>query len=648
MRIPSLLCFIALVLADFCPRAAHAGLAYPEPPGGWTYLYEGDKAAFGEAGSGFTSLDGTWSHDNGSDEWDGSAPGGALGDLNRPGGAGTFTEGGITFLRIQDTGDPRDYGYADPGSNRKVYLGHDIAADGGSEAVLDEGITLSFRARIPSPSKTSSPLDGLHRDGQNAGGVLPYPAEGDGYVTSDGGKGNFVIRQASGGAIAFSLSTLNDNAGGDPNAAKANFAGLTMNEFAGNVVSANVNFGQGTGTNVVAFDPTQWHELWIVLRKDPANVGTHQAFVYMDGSLTPTVFRLTAGSGSDYTQSYLAIGSTATPQNSALDIDFVAYKLGVNFPPGFAEPPGGWTYIYHGDKAAFGEAGSGFTSLDGTWSHDNGSDEWDGSAPGGDLGDLNRPGGAGTFTEGGITFLRIQDTGDPRDFGYADPGSNRKVYLGHDIAADGGGDAVLDDGITLSFRARIPSPSKTSSPLDGLHRDGQNAGGVLPYPAEGDGYVTSDGGKGNFVIRQASGGAIAFSLSTLNDNAGGDPNAAKANFAGLTMNEFAGNVVSANVNFGQGTGTNVVAFDPTQWHELWIVLRKDPANVGTHQAFVYLDGSQTPTVFRLTAGSGSDYTQSYLAIGSTATPQNSALDIDYVAYRLGAVFPSSAEGSLPP
>src|SRR5438876_10024428 len=107
-----------------------------------------------------------------------------------------------------------------------------------------------------------------------------------------------------------------------------------MNEFNGNQVSANVNFGQGSGTNVIPFDPTQWHEFWIVLRKDPANIGTHQGFIYRDGSLTPNVFRITAGNGSDFTQSYIAFGGTATPQNWALDVDFYGYKIGAEFPPG--------------------------------------------------------------------------------------------------------------------------------------------------------------------------------------------------------------------------------------------------------------------------------------------------------------------------
>ena len=641
------LCTLLAISGSLMPVAQpKAGVLFPDPPGGWSYLFGGDQLQVGEAGSGFSSLDGTWSHDNGSDEWDGSPIGGALGPTNRPGGISLINEGGLQYIRIQDTGDPRDYGFTDPGTNRKLYLGHSMTADGAADAQMDDGITLTFRARIP----TSGVLDPLHRDGQQAGGTKTYPADGDGYVTSDSGKGNFVLKQASGGAIAFSFTTTADNPSGDPADRPANFKGLTMNEFAGNTISANVNFGQGTGTNVIAFDPTQWHELWIVLKKDPANIGTHQAFIYVDGSLTPKAFKVTAGTGDDYGGiSYLAIGSTATPQNSALDVDFVGFKLGAHCPPGFAEPAGGWTYVYNGDKADAGAAGSGFTSLDGLWSHDNGSDEWDGSAPGGELGASNRPGGVGSFEEGGVQFLRIQDTGDPRDYGYADPGSNRKIYLGHDMSSLGASTAQLDEGLTLSFRARIPTPSKSKSPLDSLHRDGQQAGGVKPYPADGDGYVTSDSGKGNFVLAQSSGGAIAFSLTTTTDNPGGDPADRPANFKGLTMNEFAGNTVSANVNFGQGTGTNVVAFDPTDWHTFWITLRKDPANIGTHQGFVYLDGNLTPTVFRITAGTGNDFSGlTYLAVGSTATPQNSALDIDFVAYKLGAVFPGDALDNLPP
>ncbi|MBI4662693.1 MAG: hypothetical protein HY735_28095, partial [Verrucomicrobia bacterium] len=106
---------------------------YANPAGGWTYTLDGTKATGGAANSGFTSLDASWSHDNGSDEWDGSPIGGTFGAANRPGGVSSIDG----YLRIQDTGDPRDFGFADPSSIRKIYLGHDITKEGASRTVLD-------------------------------------------------------------------------------------------------------------------------------------------------------------------------------------------------------------------------------------------------------------------------------------------------------------------------------------------------------------------------------------------------------------------------------------------------------------------------------------------------------------------------------
>src|SRR5439155_1000692 len=81
------------------------------------------------------------------------------------------------------------------------------------------------------------------------------------------------------------------------------------------------------------------------------------------------------------------------------------------------------------------------------------SDQWDGSKVGGTLADGgNAPGGAMSITEDGVTFLRIQDTGDPRIAGFTDP-TNRKVYFGHNISDDGGSDNLMDDGVTLTFQA---------------------------------------------------------------------------------------------------------------------------------------------------------------------------------------------------
>ena len=72
-------------------------------------MFDGAAAAFGVGED--QALDGFWNHDNGSSEWDGTAPGDPIGAQpggGRPGGVAIFTEGLDTFLRIQDTGDPRD------------------------------------------------------------------------------------------------------------------------------------------------------------------------------------------------------------------------------------------------------------------------------------------------------------------------------------------------------------------------------------------------------------------------------------------------------------------------------------------------------------------------------------------------------------
>src|SRR5213080_1204207 len=82
-------------------------LAYGLPAGGWNYIYNGDVATNGAAA--FTSLDGTWEHNNGSDSWDFGAPiGGTISSANKPGGIMTITNAGhaseanVTYVRFQD------------------------------------------------------------------------------------------------------------------------------------------------------------------------------------------------------------------------------------------------------------------------------------------------------------------------------------------------------------------------------------------------------------------------------------------------------------------------------------------------------------------------------------------------------------------
>ncbi len=290
-------------LAAFCTLLDQvSGQLFDPPAGGWAYTYDGSTAATDE----LAALDGTFNHSNGSDEWDGTASG-----LGAPGGAGVFTSDGATYLRVQDTGDPTGIGFTDP-SNRKVYFTRDLVPDGGTSSLLDDGVTLSFRARL----STGGLLDPL-----SDGASTPWPAGGDGLTISNGGKGMVGIRQGNGGMISFGLALPSDTDQTGPN------GGLIMNQPDG----ADTNSGGG---NFIALDdPTAFHEFWIAIQRS-GGAGTHRAVVWMDGDEDNfSAFSVTAGGGDDDPfATYLGIGSVSTGETGAFDLDFVSFK------PGFLTP----------------------------------------------------------------------------------------------------------------------------------------------------------------------------------------------------------------------------------------------------------------------------------------------------------------------
>jgi hypothetical protein len=298
-----------------------AGVMYTDPFGGWTYTYNGDAAAAGS--SGFDSLDGTWSHDNGSDQWDGTAIG-----AGKPGGASALTENSTTdYLRLQDTGDPRDYGFGGDPSNRKLFFLHNMANDdAAANPILDNGITLSFRTKL----STDAPLDDAHPDG--GGPTSAWPTGGDGYTIHDGGKGNFGVEQSDGGTISFSLAANSDI--GDLTQDERD--ALIFNNLNGNIISGGVDTGDPGALNAFFLDDaTDWHEFWITIQEDTTNVGTHMVEIFADGSLEPYVFYVTAGNGWDApfdTASFLTMGLGSTPQLGAIDIDFYSFKTGIHSP----------------------------------------------------------------------------------------------------------------------------------------------------------------------------------------------------------------------------------------------------------------------------------------------------------------------------
>ncbi|MFO8014574.1 MAG: PEP-CTERM sorting domain-containing protein [Phycisphaerae bacterium] len=303
----------AVLISAVLAAAASAAPIYPAPTGGWTYTYTGDADAYVGATKTLGALDGQWMRGGNSDAWDGSAPGevGPTPNGDSPGGAAV--SGGI--LSIEDTGDPRGAGYSDP-SNRKVFFLRQLYAGGDSgnaaevgPTYLDDGVTLSFRARLnPSPLDMTGP---------------------DGYILHDGGKGPFGLRQAQDNkTISFGLALTSDDANVTQN-------GLVMNRQVDNTPGGDVDTDDAAGTlNLLPIaDLTAWHEFWITVQAD-ANPGwTHRVDVYMDGSLTPDTFYVTAGDGKDDPgDNYINIEQGSTGQSGALDVDFVSYATGSHVP----------------------------------------------------------------------------------------------------------------------------------------------------------------------------------------------------------------------------------------------------------------------------------------------------------------------------
>ena len=311
---------ISVFLLGVSTGPALAGVLYPDPPGGWAYTYTGDAAVDGPTNN-FDSLDGSWDNNNNSDQWDGSQIG-----SGRPGGASALSEAGTNFLRLQDTGNPADYGMEDPNSNRKIFFGHSITNDIGTagNTILDYGVTISFRARL----STMGPLDDVFPAG--VGEPYPWPTGGDGYVLHDGGKDNFGVRQLMGDKIiSFALALEADSDYGE-----LTTDGLVMNDLAdmnstqpSDAVDQQDNDG-GTLNFLPIADLTVWHEFWITIEADNTMAGTHLVKVYMDGSTRADEFIVTAGNGNDYDDSYISLGVGATPQSGAIDIDFFSYKRG--------------------------------------------------------------------------------------------------------------------------------------------------------------------------------------------------------------------------------------------------------------------------------------------------------------------------------
>jgi hypothetical protein len=299
-----------------------------------------------------------------------------------------------------------------------------------------------------------------------------------------------------------------------------------------------------------------------------------------------------------------------------LSCAFLAASLGGGWAAGFQAPAGGWDYQYTGDLAlgVTRPPSSGGPALDGTWSNTNPTDDWNGLPSG------------GVFSSGGVLTLDDSVASNP---GVA--GSNERFNFTHALTVP---NTFLDDGVTLNFRARL-------SPSSVLH-------------SGPDGYGIFSGGKGTFGIRQAGRTAleaslISFSLVNEVEDIGNDEVTAFFDadgnpIKGLTMNGRNGTTSSFDINSDTPEAVqNVLALDPAQFHDFWLVIKKSDGSVdhGTHEVDIFLDGNTTGQTFYVTAGTGDEGAgyDNYLALGAPSTGATGSVDIDSFAYKNGAIIP---------
>ena len=362
MRVSFLGRRLAAILTILASANLAVGQVFDAPSSGWAYTFEGADAA--DSVDPFGSLDGTWDHNNGSDQWDGTG----IGEGN-PGGASALMDGSTTFLRIQDPGDPRDHGFDDPGSNRKVYFTHNLIDDldsdpGNLNSIVDDGVTLYFRTRVATAA--TGPIDDLHADGGSA--TEPWPSEGRGYFQHDSGKSLIAIKQTDGANVALGLNyaeatfaddlfvgdsnqqglILQNLLFGDTLAGEGGDFGLTDSNQDSDPDNFNIDYNANQEGQILEVDDiTSWQEFWVTIEAgstpdpdfpDELN-GSHKVTIYNGGAADPTVaneFYISAASGSDYVdsveESYIAIGAGATPQAGAFDIDFLSWAPGVHVP----------------------------------------------------------------------------------------------------------------------------------------------------------------------------------------------------------------------------------------------------------------------------------------------------------------------------
>jgi hypothetical protein len=371
----------ALALAVVSPPASRAGVLFDDPAGGWDYLFDGetDLRTNPSGVAPFIALDGTWRRDE-SNDWDsiqssgglGTKPGDGYGPVpdDPPGGVVTLLEDTTDYLRIQDTGFPQDWNYeVNDNHNGKFWFGHSVEREhpGVTSIMSTEGITITFRARIPS----DGPLDPIHPqttpdldpEFPDLDAITPWFPKG--YNVTDDGQGMFNVEEDGsqdvpgvpdgGFAVGFALALDIDTpeATGDPYFLPNIPGGLVMNNRPGFLLpgSDRANLVPDIA-NIVPMsdeDLLDWHEWWITIEGAGIVSGAraYNVDVYRDGMSVPNTFLVRTSNNGQYTGQHIAFGLSGNSFFGAMDMDFFGYKLGVHTP--VPEPGAGTAAL-----AAFG------------------------------------------------------------------------------------------------------------------------------------------------------------------------------------------------------------------------------------------------------------------------------------------------------
>jgi hypothetical protein len=345
---------------------------YPAPAGGWDYALDFESLAAlqynptpGQPGN----LDGRWIRDAAIDFWDGSAPleVGPAPDGPAPGGIGleTVAQGGpcgetVKVLRVLQPGNTSAPGgvlaqtfpdpFASP-NNRRLLLGLDTGV--ADRNLLRDGITLALRWRL-------TPGSPAYLAAQPTGDGSPIAA----------GLGQLGVVFVDDGSFGQA---------GQP-------ASLSVSLQSGDQMQLSTE----PVSTLDAADIDAFRTLWLTVQ-DAEGDGTYDVTTYVNGEATPfESFGTLAGAGLQAAApsfgaavgNFLTLGMPVDGNDGDLEIDFLAYKLGVHEPgenlcdPSTNNPPTARITASPGTTVTLA-GGSATVTLDGA-----GSDDGDGGAQG--------------------------------------------------------------------------------------------------------------------------------------------------------------------------------------------------------------------------------------------------------------------------